>query len=104
MVNIMVINHATTCTILVTTCPLKFTLCLLVNSLCHMLINIANSLDPDQDPKLFDTLMFSQGSHGTLWPAFVTAFHDTKLLGRWWYSMTKQIAKYITLGSIFCSL
>ena len=81
MVNIMVINHATTCTILVTTCPLYS----LSPSelLCHLLINIANSLDPDQDPKLFDTLMFSQGSHGITWLAFVMAFHDTKLLGRW---------------------
>ena len=41
----------------------------------------------------------SQGSHEIPWPAFVTAFHDTKLSGRWRFSVTKQIAKYISLGS-----
>ena len=33
----------------------------------------------------------SQGSHRSPWPAFVTAFRDTKILGRWGFLWVNKL-------------
>ena len=66
---------------------------------CMSLSVISNKLKIPTANRLFLNLkVYSQGSHTILWPAFVTAFHDIKLSGRWRKSVTKRIAKYISLG------